>query len=73
MSKKQTTKNLIRARLIEQGTNTQRWAAERGYKEGVVGKIIDRFAGLDERPRPGTQSRQIIDDLEADTGVRICG
>ena len=67
------TRNFIRARLIEQGTNLDAWAREHGYKERTVSKVISRFIGNDGKPPEGSISREIIDALEADTGVRICG
>lgn len=67
------TRNFIRARLIERGTNLDAWARSRGFKERSVSTIITRYIGSDSKPPEGSISREIIDALEADTGVRICG
>jgi hypothetical protein len=71
--KEQAIMNTLRARLIERGSNIDDWARSHGHKEGTVRRIISRFVGKDKRPQADTLSRQIIDDIEADTGVQICG
>jgi hypothetical protein len=72
-TKGQTIMNTLRARLIERGSNIDDWARSHGYKEGTARRIIVRFAGKDKRPQADSLSRQIIDAIEAETGVQVCG
>ena len=72
-TKKHVILNTMRARLIERGSNIDDWARSHGYKEANVRTIIGRFAGKDKRPQADSLSRQIIDAIEAETGVQICG
>lgn len=72
MTRTQTIRNSLRARLIERGTSIDGWAREHGYLEGVVPKIISRYIGTNKRPS-GAQSLAIIEALEAETGIKICG
>ena len=70
---KNTTRNLIRARLLEHGTNIRAWSFESGYKEGMVAKTLSRYINKDKRPPEGTKSLEVISKLEAITGIKICG
>ncbi len=72
MSRSQTIRNSLRARLIERGMSIDSWAREHGYLQGVVPKIISRYVGRDKRPNRG-QSLEIIKALEDETGIKICG
>lgn len=72
MSDPKTTRNFIRARLLERDFTISNWEKTHGYAKGVVPKIISRFAGQEKRPGKGV-SLSIIEQLEAETGVIICG
>ena len=72
MTGNQTIRNRIRARLIEKGMSLDSWARAHGYLEGVVPSTVSRYCGKDKRPI-GKQAREIIEALEAETGVKICG
>lgn len=73
MSPNQTMRNLLRARLLEKkGLSIDEWEKTHGYAKGVVHKIISRFIGQPKRPC-GEISLSIIEALEQETGVKICG
>lgn len=63
-------RNLLRARLLEKGFSLSTWEREKGYNG--VRTMIYRFAGKDKRPW-GKQARAIIEALESETGIKICG
>ena len=65
-------RNLLRARLLEKGISLSDWERSKGYPDGVVRMVVSRFAGKDKRPNRG-QSLCIIEALELETGVKICG
>lgn len=73
MSYVMTIRNQIRGRLVMQGKNLSAWARENGYPQGDVGKIVERFAGNERRPRSGSKSLEVIEKLEACVGIKICG
>ena len=73
MSDIMTMRNQVRGLLIMQGKSLRSWAKENGYPYGNVGKIVERFAGNGRRPRIGSRSLEVIEALERDTGIRICG
>ena len=73
MSQSTATRNLLRARLMEKGTNPERWGREHGYIHGVVHRVLCRYIGSDKRPGKDTASEAIISGLEAETGIKICG
>lgn len=72
MSDPKTIRNYIRARLLEKNMTVTSWEKSNGYAEGVVAKIISRFAGQEKRPNRGI-SKLIIEELESETGIHICG
>lgn len=72
MSDPKTIRNYIRARLLEKNMTIASWGENNGYAEGVVAKIISRFAGQDKRPNKGV-SLKIIEQMESETGINICG
>lgn len=72
MSDSKTIRNYVRARLLEKNQTITTWEEVHGYAKGVVPKIISRFAGQEKRPGKGV-SLSIIEQLEAETGVKICG
>lgn len=70
----ETSRHIVRARLLEEtGASLRRWARDHDYAEGVIGKVLSRFLGKPYRPTPGTMSLAIIEGLEADTGLTLCG
>lgn len=73
MSESTTTRNLLRARLMEKGTSIERWGRDHGYIHGVTHRVVCRFIGKAKRPRENTDSERIINGLEAETGIKICG
>lgn len=73
MSESTAIRNLLRARLIEKGTSVERWGREHGYIHGVVHRVLCRYIGNAKRPRKNTASDIIISQLEAETGIKICG
>ncbi len=72
MTQDATIRNFLRANLLQQGKTISSWARERGLAVSFVTKIISRFAGTEKRPSRG-QSLEIIEALEAETGIKICG
>jgi len=66
-------RDAIKGRLVMQGKSLSAWARENGYTNGVVGKIVERFAGNERRPRSGSKSLEVIEKLEACVGMKICG
>lgn len=73
MSYVMTIRNQIKGRLVMQGKSLSAWARENGYTNGVVGKVVERFAGSKRRPRSGSKSLEVIEKLEACVGMKICG
>lgn len=73
MSYVMTIRNQIRGRLVMQGKSLCAWARENGYPHGDVGKIVERFAGNERRPRSGSKSLEVIEKMEASVGMKICG
>ncbi len=67
-----TTRNSLRAKLLEKGLSLTAWGRRKGYGDGVVRVVVSRFAGKNTRPGRG-QSLEIIEALEAETGIKICG
>lgn len=72
MTQPETIRNRIRARLLDKGISLSSWGQTKGYSSGFVRKVVSRFAGKNVRPQMGI-SLAIIESLEQETGVRICG
>ena len=70
MTQFDTIKNAVRAKLLLKGFSLSAWERAKGYNG--VRMTIYRFAGKDKRPR-GKQARAIIEALESETGIKICG
>ena len=70
--KQTAARNLLRAKLLEKGFSLTSWERAQGFSNGIVRVAVSRFAGKDKRPR-GQQTRKIIEALEAETGIKICG
>ena len=66
------TRNSIRGLLLLKGMTVSGWARKNCYRENLVTGLISRFAGKSNRPHKGL-SLEIIEKLEAETGIKICG
>ncbi len=66
------TRNSIRAHLLLNGMTISEWARKNNYRENLVTGLISRFAGKEGRPQKGL-SLEVIEKLEAETGIKICG
>ncbi len=73
MQKRTTIRNILRARLIEKGTNIEEWGRDNGYGRGVVHRILCRYVDTSKRPTAPSKTFDIITSLEKYTGVKICG
>ena len=73
MQKRTTIRNILRARLIEKGTNIEEWGRDKGYGHGVVHRILCRYIGTPKRPKAPSKTFDIITGLEHYTGIKICG
>jgi len=62
----------VRSILLKKGETVADWARKHGYNPTCAARYLLRWGGKDKRPR-GTQTREIIEALEAETGIRICG
>lgn len=62
----------IRAKLLEKGITLTDWARNKGYSQRTVYQTLWRFADTDKRPSSGI-SLAIIEKLESETGIKICG
>ena len=62
----------IRASLLEKGLTLTDWARSKGFSRRSVYQTLWRFADTDKRPNTGI-SLSIIAQLEAETGIKICG
>ena len=69
---KQQLCNVMRARLLEKGLTVEGWARTQSISEGVASKVVSRYAGQEKRPR-GHRSKEVIEGLEALTGMKLCG
>jgi len=73
MSSTRTSINFsVRASLMAKGFSLAGWARLQGYDPVSVPKYLRRWAGRQKRPI-GVQTRAIIEALEQDTGIKICG
>ena len=62
----------IRSALLRQGYTLSAWARARGFAPGTVIKTVNRYSGKNSPQRPyGLQTRQILEALQADTGLVI--
>ena len=66
------TKKSLRGLLLLKGLTLSAWARENGYTANLVTGLVSRFAGKEKRPKSGV-SLKVIEALERDTGMRICG
>ena len=64
--------NKIRGKLIEKGSNVKAWAKEKGFSPEATKVVLYRYCGRNYRPS-GPKSKEIIEAIEAETGVRVCG
>ena len=66
------TRNSLRGILLLKGLSLSEWARSHGYQVSLVTGLVSRFAGTGKRPGRGV-SLEIIEALEQDTGIKICG
>ena len=66
------TRNSLRGLLLLKGMTLSGWARAHGYPVNMVTGMVSRFAGKEARPGRGI-SLEIIEALEEDTGIKICG
>jgi hypothetical protein len=69
---KQQLRNTMRARLLEKGLTVETWARALGFSEGVASKVVSRYIGKEKRPIGPTATR-VIEGLERESGMRLCG
>jgi len=62
----------VRAFLLKKGETIAGWARKHGYNPVHAARYLGRWSGKANRPR-GAQTRNIIEALEKDTGIKICG
>ena len=62
----------IRSKLLERGLSLTEWARIEAYNPKTVSQTLWRYAGKDKGPERGI-ALSIIERLEAETGIKICG
>lgn len=62
----------VRRVLLKKGEMVADWARRKGYDPTCASWYLLRWGGKKKRPR-GRQTREIIEALEIETGVKICG
>lgn len=62
----------VRAVLLKEGKSIAGWAREYGFNPVHAARYLLRWSDREKRPR-GHQTRTIIEALEKDTGIKICG
>ena len=62
----------VRGVLLKNGETIADWARKKGYNPTNVARYLARWSGKNKRPR-GQQTLEIIEELESETGVKICG
>jgi hypothetical protein len=62
----------LRATLLGRGETLAGWGRRNGFNLKTVYQNLWRFAGKEARPGKGI-SLEIIEALERDTGMKICG
>ena len=62
----------MKAFLLKKEKTIAGWAKKHGYNPVHVVRYLGRWSGRANRPR-GAQTRAIIEALEKDTGIKICG
>lgn len=65
-------RNHVRAELARKGFSLRKWSCEHGWTPGLVSGVYFRYLGKDVRPRGG-KSTEVLEALEAATGICICG
>ena len=63
----------VRNALERRGWTLTQWARENGFNENSVYVFLKRWSGRNRRPRSGFLTQKVIEALERDTEVRICG
>jgi hypothetical protein len=62
----------LHTRMREKGLTVEGWAQARGISEGVASMMVSRHVGKTKRPT-GWRAKEVIEGLEAVTGLRLCG
>lgn len=62
----------IRASLLWKGMTLTEWATMNGFKPRTLSQVLWRYGGKNDRPQTG-QALAMIEALEAETGIKICG
>lgn len=62
----------VRGVLLKKGETVADWARRKGYDPTCASRYLLRWGGRNKRPR-GRQTREIIEALESETGIKICG
>lgn len=69
-----TIKNFVKGELMKRrGMTLGTWGESKGFSKSTVRVYLMRFAGTKRRPPEGTISLEVISELEAETGIKICG
>lgn len=62
----------VRGALMKKGETIADWARRSGFNPIFASRYLLRWGGKKGRPR-GEKTRAVIEALEAETGIRICG
>lgn len=62
----------VRSALLKNGETVADWARKHGYAPMHVNRYLTRWSGKNKRPF-GIQTKEIIETLEQETGIKICG
>ena len=66
------TRERMKMLMREKGLTIEGWARSQGINEGIASKVVSRYVGKERRPS-GVTGIRIIEGLEAETGVKLCG
>jgi hypothetical protein len=72
MFQAEATRKSLRGILLLKGLTLYGWANENGYSRHVVTALVSRYVGKNKRPMRG-MSLEVIEKLERDTGIKLCG
>lgn len=62
----------IRSQLLGFGFTLADWSRRKGFKPATVQQTLWRYAGKSDGPKRGI-ALSIINQLEFETGIKICG
>lgn len=67
-------RNCLRGELLKKkGLSMRGWAQRHGLKPNAAQIAIYRAIDQNRRPRKGSKALAILEELEADLGIKICG